>query len=439
MKRLSILLLASILGGSLFASGQQEQGTSKGEPMTITVMHTYNKANMDQDARILAWYSMQDEMIADYPDVNFEFEYVPHDAYQDKIQILAAANELPDFFEVKGSWVKNFVENDRLMPLNDIMKEDRGWSGNFKEGVLKNFTIDESVYAVAIAGGGTTHVVFYNKDILSKAGYDSFPTEYEDFKKMIQAISATGYTPISLGNKSNWVAESCYLSTIGNRLTGAEWTDSITNKGGASFNDPQFIKSLDILVEMSQIGSFNPDMNSLEYTQQRTAFYNGEAAMFVEGGWAINHVIKNAVPEVLAATGMADFPEISGQIGSDNLNTGGTAGWGVGVNASVAGNAEKKAVIVEMMKKFASMENAVKLAEEGRIPAMAVTEFDASGLHRLNKEYLSFMDRFSPAPTYDLVWDPAVIETLNSGIQMLLIGQVTSEELAASVQREYER
>jgi len=439
MKKLLVLLMILVMGVSLMAGGQNEEGMSEKEVTTLSVMYTYNKASLGEDARVDAWYKMQEEMINAHPEVNFEFEYVPHDAYQDKIQILAAANELPDVFEVKGSWVKNFVSNNRLLPLNDIMKSDPEWSGNFKEGVLTNFTIDGSVYAVSVEGGGTTHVIFYNKNILKEAGYDSFPTEYDDFKAMVKAIAAKGYTPISLGDKSSWVAESCYLSTIGNRMTGSDWTNSITNKEGATFNDPQFIKALDVLAELSEIGAFNSDMNSLEYTQQRTPYYTGKAAMFVEGGWAINHVIENTLPEILTATGIADFPEVPGQTGSDNLNTGGTSGWAIGANASVGDNPEKQELVVEMMKRFSNMENAVRLAETGRTPAMKVDEFDSSALHALNIEYLTYMDRFTPAPTYDLVWDPAVIETLNSGIQMLLIGQVTSEELAASVQKEYTR
>jgi raffinose/stachyose/melibiose transport system substrate-binding protein len=440
MKKLLILLTILVFGiSSLMAGGQSEEGMSEKEATTLSVMYTYNQASLGQDARVDAWYKMQEEMISAHPEVNFEFEYVPHDAYQDKIQILAAANELPDVFEVKGSWVKNFVSNNRLMPLNEIMAADKAWSGNYKDDVLTNFTIDGSVYAVSIEGGGTTHVIFYNKTILKEVGYDSFPTEYDDFKVMLQAIAAKGYTPISLGDKSSWVAESCYLSTIGNRMTGSDWTNSITNKEGATFTDPQFIKALDVLAELAEIGAFNADMNSLEYTQQRTPYYNGKAAMFVEGGWAINHVIENTLPEILAATGIADFPKVPGQMGADNLNTGGTSGWAIGASSSVADSPEKKELVVELMKRFSNMENAVKLAETGRTPAMKVTDFDSSALHALNIEYFSYMDKFVPAPTYDLVWDPAVIETLNSGIQMLLIGQVSSEELAESVQKEYTR
>jgi len=91
------------------------------------------------------------------------------------------------------------------------------------------------------------------------------------------------------------------------------------------------------------------------------------------------------------------------------------------------------------MKRFVNMENAVRLAETGRTPSMTVTDFDSSGLSRLNIEYKEYLEQFLPASTYVLVWDPAVIETLNSGIQMLLIGNISSEELAADVQKEYER
>ena len=439
MKKILVLLLLVAVSMPLIATGQKEQGSTKTGPVTIKVISTYNKASIDTDARVAAWFNMQEEIKKAHPDVQFEFEYIPHDAYQDKIQILAAANELPDLFELKGSWTKNFVSNDRVLPLNELFNSDSAWKNSFKKDVFRNFTLDKKIYAVNVQGGGSTHVIFYNKDILKKAGYTSVPRTYDDFKVMIKAIASAGYTPISLGDKSSWVAESCYLSTIGNRMTGVEWTDSITNRSGASFNNPQFIKALGVMQELAKIGAFNPDMNSLEYTQQRTSYYNGKAAMFVEGGWAVNHVIKEARPEVRAATDMTDFPKIKGQIGPDNLNTGGTSGWGIAANAGIAKQPEKKALAFEIMKTFVSMKNAVKLAEQGRIPSMKVKNYDTSKLKRLNKEYLKYMDRFIPAPTYDLVWNPAVIETLNSGLQMLLIGKVSPKELAANVQKSYER
>jgi len=423
----------------LMAAGQKEEGAATGEPVTFTTMSTYNKANIDTDARIGAWFGMEEGMRQAHPDVTFEFEYIPHDAYQDKIQILAAANELPDLFEVKGSWTKNFVSNGRLLSLSDMMKTDTAWSGSFKKGVLNNFTVDGNIYAVGLEGGGTTHVIFYNTEILAKAGYNDFPRTFEGLKTMVGDLKAQGYIPISLGDKSSWVAESCYLSTIGNRMTGADWTTSITDRTGASFNDPEFIKALDVLVELAEAGAFNEDLNSLEYKEQRTSYYNGKAAMFIEGGWAVNAVNENALPEVLAATEIIDFPKVEGQIGPDNLNTGGTSGWAIGANAAVADSPEKEALAIEVMKRFVNMDNAVKLAETGRTPSMTVTDFDSSGLSRLNIEYKDYLEQFLPASTYDLVWDPAVIETLNSGIQMLLIGNISSEELAAEVQKEYER
>ena len=112
---------------------------------------------------------------------------------------------------------------------------------------------------------------------------------------------------------------------------------------------------------------------------------------------------------------------------------------GIGVNAAVAQNTVKKDMCIAALKLFSNMDNAVKLSETGRIPSMKVTDFDRSGLQDLNIKYLDYVNRFQPAPTYDLVWDPAVIETLNSGLQMLLIGKVTPEVLAVNVQKEYER
>ena len=41
-------------------------------------------------------------------------------------------------------------------------------------------------------------------------------------------------------------------------------------------------------------------------------------------------------------------------------------------------------------------------------------------------------------PIYDAMMDAALIETMNTGLQSLLIGEMTPEELAENIQFEYE-
>ncbi len=51
-----------------------------------------------------------------------------------------------------------------------------------------------------------------------KVGIEQFPQNFEEFKQAVATLAENGYTPISLGNKDKWVAQSCIISTLGDRL-----------------------------------------------------------------------------------------------------------------------------------------------------------------------------------------------------------------------------
>ena len=432
-KRLAMVMMMSVFLFSTWSNGNKEEaGESK--KIILTGIHSSNINNRSTDPRVDSWFTAIEKFQEAHPEVEMQFEYIPHDGYHDKAQILSAANQLPDIFDVKGSWIKQFVANKRVMNLDDLLAANSEFKSTLKVSSYKNFLVDGSYYGLCLDGGNPTHMVVYNKDILKEAGYSEFPETYEEFKELILAVKQLGYTPLSMGNKGKWLAESCYLSTIGGRFTGPEWTKSITDQTGAKFTDPSFIKSLYIIKELSDIGAFNTDMNSVEYIQQRTPYYNGKAAMFVEGFWAVNDIVKNAQPDVLKATELTIWPDFGN--GNDNMVSGGAGGWAVTLNSKLEG--EKKALAFEFMKTYLSAESASKLSAKGMVPGVAPGEFDSSGLHRLNIKALKIIDSITPVDVYDLVWDATIIEVLNSDLQMLLFGAITPEELAANVQKEYE-
>lgn len=436
MKKLLFALVVAVATlTTVWSSGNQEQASGSGK-IVFTGINTYNENNRAEDPRVDAWYSAIERFSAAHPEVEFQFEYIPHDAYQDKAQILAAANELPDFFEVKGSWVKQFVANGRVLDLNEMLGSDREFKDSLYQGSYKNFLVDGSIYGLSLEGGNPTHMVVYNKDILKEAGFNEFPATYDEFKQLILKVKELGYTPLSMGNKGKWLSESCYLSTIGARFTGQEWNESITDQTGAKFTDPEFIEALYVMKELADMGAFNSDMNSVEYTQQRAPYYNGKAAMFVEGFWAVNDIVKSAQPEVLEATELAIWPDFGRGKGTAEMVSGGAGGWAVSLNSNLEG--EKKALAEEFLKVFLSAESGAKLSAKGMMPGIEPGEYSTENLHRLNSDALAIAKSITPVDVYDLVWDAAVIETLNSDLQMLLIGEMTPEELAEHVQEEYE-
>lgn len=428
------LIIACLLLSLFSCQGEEEKKDS--EPIAIKAIHSYDISLRETDPRVNAWFTAIDEIKKQYPDVEFDFEYINHDEYQEKMRILSSSDNLPDIFDLKGSWVKSYVDEGLLLPLSGEINKDTNWKNSIRFDANKVFNVDGEQYGLCLEAGGTTHLVFYNKEILKEAGYERFPATYDEFKELITAVKNLGYTPLSMGNKGKWLAESCYLSVIGNRLAGLEWANSIIDRKGAGFLDKPFIDALTIMKELVDLGAFNDDFSSVTYKEQRIPYYQKKAAMFVEGFWAINGLLADAPAEIVDATEITIFPDLETGKGSPKIITGGTGAWAISLNAKLEGKV--KEVAVDFLKTFVSIDSGNKLLAGGMIPAIKTGDFDKSALHRITLDYFKIMEEGVPSFVFDGVFDSEVIETMNNGLQEMLNGLITPEELAKNIQAVYQ-
>jgi raffinose/stachyose/melibiose transport system substrate-binding protein len=280
-----------------------------------------------------------------------------------------------------------------------------------------------------------THVVYYNKQIFADAGFPAFPKTWAELEDAIAKIKANGVTPIALGNKEQWVAESCILSALGDRFTGTDWFTSINAKSGAKFTDPDFVNSLAALQGLAKSGAFNSDLNSINNDQQKTLYFNGKAAMFMEGSWAIGAVAA-APKEIADNTEVAVLPSVEGGKGNALATSGGAgSGYAVGIN----GYADKKDAIAKVLKAISGESFAKSLAEKGEPPAFKVADYDKSKVSPLAVKYGELSAQLQFTPIYDSYLSPALVSVMNAGLQDLLIDGVSPEDLAKKLQAEYEK
>jgi len=432
--------------GTNSQSSSSEQSSAAEEPASSTKpaekislkIFTYKlKENVENDSRVKAFYDSVDKFTAANPNVEITVDAIASEPYNEKAKILAAGNELPDIFEVLGSWNKSFVESGVVMNLKDIIDADPEWKKIIKPTAVDNFKIGDDIYGICLEEGGSTTLLFYNEAILKECGLSGPPRTMSELKDAIKAIKAKGYTPISLGNKGQWVAQSCYLSAIGSRYTGNDWNYSIVDRKGAKFTDPEFVKGLALMQELAKLGAFNKDLNSIDYQQQRVPYYNKKAAMFIEGFWAINALNKDCPKDVLQNTHVTGIPDCE-DAKVPNYTAGGNGGWAFALNSKLEGAAKDAAV--KWLKTLNSKEYAGMVLSGGNPCAIdAGEDYDKSQLTSLHKEFFEFTKSVPACVTYDLVFGPNVIDVMNKGLQELLINAVSPEDLAKRIQAEYEK
>lgn len=451
-----ILVLTVLMSTALFGCGTASTGDTAATGSTAAVASTAAPASTEAPAATevnisilghqsrdqigkagfcTGFFNSLDAYTAANPLVKVTYQGLDQTNYQTKINALAAADDMPDLFMLKGSWTKTFVDNGWVTDITNDLNADTAWKDGYIKGGFDNATVDGKIYGVP-QESMTTSLIFYNADMWSSIGYSKFPATWTELNDAVAKFKAKGITTFVMGNKANWPAESDWLSTLGDRATGTAWTNSILSKGGAKFTDPDFIFGLKTFQDLAKAGAFNADINSLDDSEQNTVYFNKKAAAICTGTWFIPMVDSTAPADVKAATHLAILPSLEGGKGDANAASGGPA-WFLSLSNKVTGdNADKYKAASALLKTLTDNNQADITASLGGVTAWADPTYDKSKASPLFNEYNDLIKNVTATPIYDASMDSSVIQTMNVGLQELLINATTPEKLADQIQKQ---
>lgn len=442
-KKLLVISLIMVLLLSLAACGTPDSlnkgGNSESEEasadakMVISLMGHQSRSNIDKEGFTTGFFSALDGWQKEHPDVEIKYEEMDQTAYQTKINSLGASDDMPDVFMLKGSWTKTFVDNGWVGDITKDLDADSEWKNSYINGGFDSATADGKIYGVP-QESMSTGMVYYNSAMWAEIGYDKFPETWDELLDAVDKFKEKGITPFVMGNKPNWPAESCWLSTLGDRFTGSDWTKSILDGEGAKFTDEEFVNALTAFQELAERGAFNEDINSIDDTEQGTVYFNGKAAAIVNGTWFIPSVANNAPEDVKEATKLAILPSVEGGAAEQKTVSGGPA-WFLSMSSKVT-NDKKRELVLDLMKALTDERQADITASMGGVTAWANPQYDKENVPKLYNEYNEMIQDITAVPIYDACMEASVIETMNVGLQSLLIGEKTPEDLAKEIQQE---
>ncbi len=401
--------------------------TTETENTSFSFLHFHNEA--DESGTAAAYTKMADKWTSENSDVTIDAQYVSHDNYETTLRTLMASNTLPDVFLCKGDTLTSLADAGLIVPVQEDIESNSIWYNGFNADAFSDGTYKETIYGIPFQLQSNT-VVTYNKEIFTECGVDKFPENYDELLDAIQKIKAKGYIPIALGNKARWVAGSCLFNTFAYRYVDVDWFNSLKEGTGAKFTDEAFIRAVTDFQNLATVGAFNEDMNSIDNLEQKTLFYNKKAAMFIEGAWSLGDVIANAPDDVKAVTGFANLPKVVGAGGNKDTVAGGS-GWQYVINASLKGEAKKKALsFIEAI----TGEDYGKVALEMGFVSASNVDASSIDLNPLFKKYLELNKTMNFAPIFDVQLPGAVGEELFTKTQELLIGAITPQQMAEECQ-----
>ena len=377
-----------------------------------------------------------------HPDITLNQNVLANAEYKTQIATLAAAGDLPDVFLLQGMNTKDWAKQGLIMDLTDTIKASPYYN-DYVQNYFTPFTDGDSIYGYPVLTGGTCTVVIYDKAMWKEAGYDAFPTTWEDVEKAAEYFNGQGITTVAFGNGGKWQANSDFLSTLGNRYTGPDWFLSLINKEGAAFTDEAFVKALKETQHLfNETDIFNEDFNAVTNEDAREYYISGEAAAFIGGNWDESYIwatLKDSDEEKWNNMGFAVLPQPADATEAPNSQNIGL-GYAVAINSKLADDPDKLAAAIDLAQEVTGPAFASYVAENYALGGLTkVGDVDLSQFDQITQDFYnySYVDT-EPCEIYDSYITNAVWDVLNTDLQSMMNGEIAPEDVAANAQKAYE-
>ncbi|MBX5239062.1 sugar ABC transporter substrate-binding protein [Rhizobium sp. NLR22b] len=132
------------------------------EKTAIQIMH------QGDPGFVAAYGKVAERFEAANPDVDVQFIYAPHDAYNEKFSAAVMAKQLPDIMELDAPFLANYVWSGYLQPIKPLIDKDLlddMTESNIAQGT---YPIDKDLYAIGLTDSSV--VLYGNRKYLEAIG-----------------------------------------------------------------------------------------------------------------------------------------------------------------------------------------------------------------------------------------------------------------------------
>ncbi len=254
----------------------EDNNGSEDEVITLKIYAQYS----DDDTKIPYDYAVQ-ELAKEYPNVKLELDVQAQDDGQ-KLQTYAATGKLPDIFQIGLSQINAFKESGNILVLDDYVKST-GFEDKLNE-ANKNLLYVDDGHAYAFPYAGNEMVLWYYNKALFEQHNVKVPETYDELLEAVEKFNEVDIVPLSVFAKEKWICVALY-DAFATRLEpkGVLKLD----KGEASAEEPAYVEAATKLQALVEAGLLAKGATNMNYDQSRALFYEGKAAMFLNGQWEI--------------------------------------------------------------------------------------------------------------------------------------------------------
>ena len=289
-------------------------------------------------------------------DVTIDLEMPNPDQAKQILQTRLASNDAPDLFTLHANDIPTYYNAGYLSDITD-----QPAIGTLYDSVKNTVTIDGKVVALPLESLSWGYL--YNKKIFADNGLTP-PQTLDEMQAAVDKLKAANVAPFLLAFQESWVPQLMTALSLGGIVSSEhpDWIEKM-NKGEASYADVQGI--FNIIDMIMANGTEKPFEVGNEAGS--TDFANGKAAMWVQGPWNAETILK-VNPDM--EFGVAPLPVSNNPAGSMiNLST--------STSLSVSPTSENKEVALDLLNYILDAQDSSALFEELKFnPVSTVHQYE---------------------------------------------------------------
>lgn len=219
----------------------------------------------------------------EHPDIKIEAEFQA-DLANDKYMLALTNGTAPDVMACALDWVTTFGSANLLEPLDEYVAKDSFDVSQFVQGANDASTVDGKLYGLPFRS--ETYVMYYNKDILSAAGYDTPPATWEEVKEVAAACTngdVYGYGLCGT-NYSNFSFQ--YITML--RSSGSDILNA--DNSASELGNSVAVETAQLYKDLA---AYSPaSLLENDNIANRTLFASGKIAMYLSGIYDLEEIVK---------------------------------------------------------------------------------------------------------------------------------------------------
>ena len=273
-----------------------------------------------------AAYSEQNvrDMTADFmkanPDIKVNLEFVPYEGLRDKTLLSQGAGGGYDVVLFDVIWPAEYATNKVLVDVTDRITPD------MKSDIMPGAwtTVDYNGKAYGMPWILDTKYLFYNMEMLEKAGIAAPPKTWDELLAQAKTIKDKGIVEFPI--VWSWAQAEAVICDY-TMLLASYGGNFLTDDGKPAFQSGGGVEALKYMVKSVDDGVTNP--NSKEYLEEdvRRVFSSGQAAFALNWTYMFNLANDPKESKIAGKVGVVPGPGIAGKLEASAVN--GSMGLGI--------------------------------------------------------------------------------------------------------------